>query len=136
MRGACLLAACALAASACGGGAKAGAGSTTTSSGQTRLEIELQPKGTDGPTLHASLRCAPPRGSHPHPAAACAALARQQRPFAPTPAGVMCSALYSGPQRAHVTGSLRGVRVDARFKRSDSCETSRWTRIQAVLRIS
>jgi hypothetical protein len=135
MRRALLLAACVLVAAACGGGATAssagsGAGAATS------LQVTEQPKGTDGPTLHATLRCGPPGGTHPHAAAACAALARLAHPFAPKPAGVMCSTLYSGPQRAHVTGTYRGVRIDARFTRTDSCETGRWTLIQPVLQLS
>ena len=63
-------------------------------------------EGDGLPMLHATLRCGPPGGSHPHPAAACAALARLAHPFAPKPAGVMCSTLYSGPQQAHVDGDI------------------------------
>ncbi len=133
MRAALLLAAC-LAAAACGGGHASATGSTAAA--RTSLQIELQPKGTGGPMLHATLRCSPPGGSHPHPAAACAALARLAHPFAPKPAGVMCSTLYSGPQQAHVTGTYRGTRVDARFRRTDSCETKRWTQVRTVLALS
>src|SRR4051794_27887883 len=124
MRGAVLLAACVLA-TACGGGASAG---DSTAAGSTQLQISYQPKGTAGPTRHATLRCAPPGGTHSHPAVACAALARLAHPFAPTPTGVACAELYSGPQRAHVTGTYRGTRIDASFRRTDSCETSRWAR--------
>jgi hypothetical protein len=133
MRRALLLAACLLAAPACGGASGSAGG--TTSSGATRLAIQFQPKGPDGPDLHATLRCNPPGGDHRHPAAACAALARLAHPFAPKPAGVMCSDIFSGPQRAHVTGTFRGSPVDARFRRSDSCETARWARIAPVLAI-
>jgi hypothetical protein len=133
MRGALLLAAC-LVAAACGGSHAKATGSTAAAA--TSLQIALQPKGPDGPTLHATLRCGPPGGTHPHPAAACAALARVAHPFAPKPAGVMCSTIFSGPQRAHVAGTYRGARIDARFRRTDSCETKRWTQIQAVLKLS
>jgi hypothetical protein len=129
MRAALLLAACVVAA-ACGGGAHAG---DSTAAGTTRLQVTYQPKGTPGQTRTATLRCGPPGGSHPHPALACAALARQAHPFAPTPKGVACAMLYSGPQRAHVTGTYEGSRIDARFQRNDSCETSRWAKIAAVL---
>jgi hypothetical protein len=133
MRGPLLLGVC-LVAAACGGSHAGATGST--GAARTSLQIELQPAGTGGRTLHATLRCGPPGGSHPHPAAACAALARVAHPFAPKPAGVMCSALYSGPQRAHVTGTYRGTRIDARFRRTDSCETKRWSEVQALLRLS
>jgi hypothetical protein len=35
-----------------------------------------------------------------------------------------------------VTGTYRGSRIDARFRRTDSCETKRWTQVQTLLRIS
>jgi hypothetical protein len=129
MRGAVLLAACVIAA-ACGGGATAG---SSPAAATTQLTISYQPKGTSGPTKTATLRCAPPGGTHPHPALACAALAKQAHPFAPVPKGVACAELFSGPQRAHVTGTYQGTRIDASFRRSDSCQTSRWARIAPVL---
>jgi hypothetical protein len=129
MRGAALLAACIVAA-ACGGSSSAGG---TTAASATLLQITYQPKGTSGPARHAILRCSPAGGTHPHPALACAALARQAHPFAPTPKGVACAELYSGPQRAQVTGSYKGTRIDASFRRTDSCETSRWAKIAPVL---
>jgi uncharacterized protein YbjT (DUF2867 family) len=35
-----------------------------------------------------------------------------------------------------VVCAVRGARIDARFRRTDSCETKRWTQIQAVLKLS
>ena len=100
------------------------------------LQVELRPKGeTRTPVYHAALRCGPPGGTHPHPAVACAALARLAHPFAPVPKNVACSEIYSGPQWAHVTGTFRGAHVDARFRRTDSCQTQRWSRVASLLAI-
>jgi hypothetical protein len=53
--------------------------------------------------------------------------------FAPTPRGVACSMIYGGPQTATVKGTLRGKPVDARFSRTDGCQTSRWRKVQRLL---
>lgn len=45
----------------------------------------------------------------------------------------MCTMIYSGPQRATVRGSWRGRPVDARYDRSNGCETARWRRMAPVL---
>ena len=100
------------------------------------LQVVLYPNGTSkSPVVWVRLRCGPPGGTHPHRVAACATLARLAHPFAPTPPTVMCSDVYSGPQVAYVRGTFRGVRVNARFSRTNSCETARWNRVAPVLRI-
>jgi hypothetical protein len=70
----------------------------------------------------------------PDPAAAVAALERfGESIFFPVPGPPqMCSDVYSGPQVATVTGVFRGRTVKAAFKRTDSCETSRWRALAPV----
>ena len=41
--------------------------------------------------------------------------------------------IYGGPQVALVTGTLRGVKVWARFRRRDGCEIARWNRVAFLL---
>ncbi|MEU0945809.1 SSI family serine proteinase inhibitor [Streptomyces canus] len=81
--------------------------------------------------------CHPARGTHPDPAGACAALDRNTRwgrdTFAPVPEGSVCTMLYGGPATAHVTGTWAGRPVDARFDRSNGCETARWDRFVPLL---
>ncbi|MEU1478767.1 SSI family serine proteinase inhibitor [Streptomyces sp. NPDC001668] len=81
--------------------------------------------------------CHPARGTHPDPAGACAGLDRNTRwgrdTFAPVPEGSVCTMLYGGPATAHVTGTWAGRPVDARFDRSDGCETARWDRFVPLL---
>jgi Subtilisin inhibitor-like len=80
------------------------------------------------------LRCDPPRGTVPRPAAACRTLAEAGRAlFAPTPPGVACPQIYGGPQTAVVTGTLAGRPLWARFTRRDGCEVDRWKRVAFLL---
>ena len=82
-----------------------------------------------------TLTCAPAKagGTHPEPQAACTALARAKAPFAPVPAGIACSMIYSGPQTASITGTWDGKRVSATYSRDNGCQTARWNKIAPVL---
>jgi hypothetical protein len=83
-------------------------------------------------TPHATwtLRCNPPRGTLPRPAAACRKLERGgAKLFAPTPPDTACTEIYGGPQKARVVGLGAGKRVRATLTRSDGCEIARWSRL-------
>ena len=45
----------------------------------------------------------------------------------------ICSQIYGGPQRARITGTIGGRRIDRRFKRTDGCQTADWQRAVPVL---
>jgi hypothetical protein len=114
---------------ACGGGGTVGTGPSApgspTSAG-TRLTVTVHP-GPGRPPSTWTLTCDPPGGTHPAAGAACAALAAAAPdPFAEVPADTMCSQIYGGPQTATVTGTWRGRPVQARFSRTDGCQTARW----------
>lgn len=97
----------------------------------TSLQISVS---SDGHVFKKySLRCNPVAGTLPHRAAACRKLLVLKAPFAPTPKNVACTQLYGGPQRALVTGRLRGVLVRAHFSRKDGCEIDRWNRVRFLL---
>jgi hypothetical protein len=82
------------------------------------------PKGSK-PAQTARVRC---------PGAHCAATKNLTvHSFAPTPKGVACSMIYGGPETATVKGTLRGQAVDARFSRTDGCETNRWRKVRHLL---
>lgn len=68
-------------------------------------------------------------GTLPNARRACLKLGSLANPFAPVPANVGCSQIFSGPQVALATGSFRGHLVSTLFKRSDSCQTERWNRV-------
>jgi hypothetical protein len=38
----------------------------------------------------------------------------------------VCSQIYGGPQRAHVTGTIGARHIDRVFKRSDGCQVADW----------
>jgi hypothetical protein len=100
----------------------------------TRLSIDVWPKGRTVAAghVHYTLSCAPAKGTVAHPATACAALLRLAKPFAPTPRGVACPSLVLGPQEAHVTGTVRGVRVNA-WLNLVHCGIARWGRVKAIV---
>ena len=91
------------------------------------LHITVWPDGTNGPHHAWTLHC-------PQRTVLCGKLARVPRPFAPVPANVACSQIYSGPQIALVTGTYRGRRVHARFNRRNGCETARWNAVRFLFR--
>jgi hypothetical protein len=101
-----------------------------TTGSTTELTIVLD-DGT-GPVTW-TLTCDPAGGTHPDPAAACAALAEMAAPFAPVPEDLLCTQVYGGPERAVVTGTWRGAPVHATFTRKDGCEIARWAKHAAVL---
>ena len=88
------------------------------------LVVTVWPSGPGGPSTRHVVHCPRTPG--------CARLTRAD--FAPVPAGVACSQVYGGPQRALVTGTLDGRRVYARFRRTDGCQTERWQRVAFLFR--
>ena len=103
------------------------------STGVTALRVVVWPEGPDqSGTRVWFLRCAPAGGTLPRPAAACRQLAAQARPFVPVPKDTACTAIFGGPQVARVTGTFRGGRVWATFRRTDGCEIARWNRVRLL----
>ncbi|SRR6266508_2505042 len=97
------------------------------SAGTANLTVTYWPKGAPGPSTRWTLRCGPAGGTHPHPAAACAALARHPEALKPVPPQAVCSLVYGGPQVARVRGRYRGRAVDAKLNRENGCEVARWS---------
>jgi hypothetical protein len=91
-------------------------------------------QAADAPERRLELACDPPRGSHPHPAAACALVRRLGADaFAPIPPDTACTEIYGGPEVAHVRGTVEGVEVNANFSRTNGCEIERWERLRPLL---
>lgn len=109
------------------------------STGGDHLVVTVRDAGERSATYEVS--CPPDAGTrqrtHPDLPAACAAVERNTRwghdTFAPVPEGSVCTMLYGGPATAHVTGTWAGRPVDARFDRSNGCETARWDRFVPLL---
>ncbi len=50
-----------------------------------------------------------------------------------TDADRVCAAIYGGPQRARVTGTIGGGRVERSFSREDGCAIADWDRAVPLL---
>jgi nitrous oxide reductase accessory protein NosL len=87
-----------------------------------------------GKTQTWSLTCDPPGGTHPNPAAACAALeAKGQTALPPVPKDAMCTQIYGGAQTAKITGSWHGESVNSTLSRTNGCEINRWDALKGLL---
>ena len=112
----------------------AGCGSSSDagdSSPRYDLTILYWPEGPGGEPLEATLTCDPDGGSHPDPAAACAALLENEEALEPVASDVACTEIYGGNQIARITGSG----VQASLSRENGCEIARWDALQPVLEI-
>ncbi|MBL1067885.1 SSI family serine proteinase inhibitor [Streptomyces sp. 7-21] len=72
-------------------------------------------------------------GQHPEPGAACDALLSSGQPFEPVSSDALCTYMYGGPARAHVSGTWAGEPVEAAFTRDNGCEIDRWNRLVPAL---
>jgi hypothetical protein len=126
MKPALLLAAVAVLAG-CGSGASEPAGSSP----RYDVTIAYWPEGRGGDPVEASLTCDPDGGSHPNPAAACAALLEHEDALQEVPGDVACTEIYGGNQLATITGGG----VEASFSRQNGCEIARWDALAPVLEI-
>ena len=45
----------------------------------------------------------------------------------------VCTQIYGGPETAHVTGTIDGMKVDRRFTRTNGCEIADFRRAAALL---
>jgi hypothetical protein len=114
---------------------------TFTPASQTRLQVSTDVGPQSGPlhTEQATLHCeGHPRGTgflRTTSNSACRLvrrgtvdrIARQQR------SARLCSQIYSGPQRAHITGTIRGHRIDMTVTRTDGCGTADWHKLEPLL---
>lgn len=113
-------------------GASAPATVPSAASGSADLTILLD----DGFGIRTTwtLRCDPPGGTHPTPARACGVLgasgATALPPVAPDTA---CTQQYGGPQKAKITGTWRGKKVDSELSLEDGCQIARWTALLGLL---
>ena len=112
-----------------------GAGGAASTSDRTALTVTYWANGEKAADRDVwTLRCDPPRGTHPRPVAACRRLeAAGSKIVAPVPASAICTEIYGGPQVALVKGVLLGKHVWARFTRENGCQIARWSRLSPWL---
>jgi hypothetical protein len=110
----------------CGSSSDAGDGSA-----RYDLNVLYWPEGPGGAPLEATLTCDPDGGSHPDPAAACAALLENEDALEPVAGDVACTEIYGGNQVARITGPG----IQSSFSRENGCEIARWDALQPVLEI-
>ena len=122
---------CTAAATACGSTA---AGSSASGPGQARpakvsLHVTVTSASSQPKTF--TLRCDPPGGTHPDPAAACRVLLAARDPFAPLPKGIMCPMIVAGTKRATVTGTWFGQKVRTTMF-DGGCWMARWHKVGQI----
>jgi hypothetical protein len=109
-------------------------GSPAGNGGAVSTDLNITVSDGAGKTDSWKLTCDPAGGTHPDPEAACAALAAKgASALPPVPEDRMCTQIFGGPQTARITGTWRGEPVNATFSRTNGCEISRWTALEAVL---
>ncbi len=106
-------------------------------SAQTQLKIIFRADGekvTAQHTLDCNGEKATNTSTLPDALAACASLEKLTTLVnsSPNPTKV-CTQIYGGPQRAQVSGLLRGQAVNLEFSRSDGCLISQWDAAKFLL---
>jgi hypothetical protein len=100
------------------------------------LRIEVRPRAEAEP-LTATLRCGTPpeaTGFIGDAEKACRTVrASKQVLIHGPPDNVMCTEIYGGPQRARITGTLEGQRVDLEVTREDGCAIALWDELEPLL---
>jgi hypothetical protein len=122
---------CVITAAACGS-ATSTSSAAKPSAPQAKVSLTVVVTPTPGATPKRwTLRCDPAGGTHPDAKAACRQLLAAKNPFAPIPRGIMCPMIVAGPQRATISGTYFGQRVESDFSRV-GCEAARWAKLGAV----
>ena len=134
---------CAVTATACGSiaagsGATAGSGSTAGSSSgaaasaaKVSLDFTVNSGRPGAKTQHWTLRCDPPGGTHPDPAAACRVLLAAGAPFAPLRKHVECPMILASSAKATVKGTWFGKKVNMVLV-DGGCTMARWSKIGQI----
>ena len=128
---------CAVTATACGSVAAgsssaAGAGTSGTTASAPKVSLDITVTGKPGTRPeHWTLRCDPPGGTHPDPAAACRVLLAAKSPFAPLVKHVECPMILASSKKATIKGTWFGKKVDSVLV-DGGCTMARWTKIGQI----
>ncbi len=124
------LAAAAVALAGCSSGASTDG---TSINAKVALTFKLN-TGPGTPVIkHWTLTCEPAGGSQPDASAACAALIKLTRPFAPHHQGVACPMILRSNRRILVTGTWLGTNVH-RLVVDGGCDLALFTRLDKIFR--
>lgn len=133
-------AACAVALSGCGTAAAPGSGASSSGGSTAPAKIALTFTVTNGPGAaprHWTVRCDPPGGTHPDPAATCSALLRMRmrmkEPFATRPKRMICPMFLVSGRQIVVTGTWFGAQV-RRVIIDGGCDLSLFETMDKLLR--
>lgn len=126
------LCAAAVAVAGCGVAAApaSGAGSHAPKAAKSSVAITVI-TGPHMKTVHWTLRCDPPGGTHPDPAAACKALLAAKSPFAPRRAHMICPMILASAKQAIMTGTWLGHKVH-RVVIDGGCDLGLWDALGKV----
>jgi hypothetical protein len=104
---------------------------TETSAAKVDLHFTIT-NGTTGPVKHWTLRCNPPGGTHPDPAAACQTLLSVKNPFADqSSVKMMCPMVLASSRRAIITGTYYGHKVDEQLV-DGGCDMIHWGKLKKL----
>jgi len=128
------LGACGNAAEDGSAGSSVGAGAGDGDPAMSENSLKITVEDGAGAVTSWTLTCDdPPGGTHPDPAAACAALTAHEKSLEPVPADAVCTMQYGGDDTATVVGAWKGEKVNASFNLSGGCEIARWTSLVPLL---
>ena len=96
-------------------------------------ELTVTVQDASGKVSTTRLTCSPPGGTHPDPAAACAALAKNAAALRPVPKDRVCTQIYGGSATATITGTWDAQPVFSRLSLINGCEISRWKALEGLL---
>jgi Subtilisin inhibitor-like len=112
-------------------GGTSGHHASTTAASKINLRITVT-DGTTGPVKHWTLRCDPPGGTHPNPAAACRTLMSMKNPFGPwSSVKIMCPMILASARRAVITGTYDGHKVNQQIV-DGGCDILRWGKLKGI----
>jgi hypothetical protein len=110
--------------------ASAGA-SAKPSAAAAKVSLSMVVSDKPGVVHHWTLRCDPPGGTHPDPAAACRVLLATKNPFGPLPKHVMCPMILANGKHATIEGRWFGTKVKMTLQ-DGGCDLARWTKIGQI----
>ncbi len=100
----------------------------------TSVRVTYDPDGAQGASPARTVRLTCPSERR---AAECRRLRSLPRAaFRPVEPGAICTEIFGGPQTGAIRGTVRGRRVDARYKRTNGCEDARYLRVERILKVA